>query len=61
MKSAQAEAREHLGQGINTNLLPNLDEELEMTLSWESSNHFLSIVIEDGSLIFVYNDSNKIP
>jgi hypothetical protein len=57
MKSAQEEAKVHLGQGINTNILANLDEELEMTLSWEKSKHFLSIVIEDGSLIFVYNDS----
>ena len=56
MRSAQGEARAHLALGINNNAEANLEDEFEMTLSWESSNHFTEIVIEDGSLIFVYKD-----
>lgn len=32
-----------------------------MTMSWDKSNHFTEIVIEDGSLIFVYKDPKKVP
>ena len=56
MRTAQSVARAHLALGINNNVEANLEEEFEMTLSWESSNHFIEIVIEDGSLIFVYKD-----
>ena len=61
MNLAQGEAREHLALGINNNMQANLDVEYEMTLSWESSNHFTEIVIEDGSLLFVYKDPREVP
>ncbi len=38
----------------------NLDEEFKMTLSWELSNHFTTIIIKDGSVIFMYKDPTSI-
>ncbi len=33
-----------------------LENEFQMNLSWESSNHFTIVFIEDGSSIFIYKD-----
>jgi len=30
-------------------------------LSWESSNHFHVIFVEDGSVLFIYKDPTIIP
>ena len=62
MRIAQREAYAQLKQGINIDdAKPNLDDYFEMTLSLELSNYFAEIVIEDGSLIFLYNNSKDIP
>jgi len=34
----------------------NYDEEFKMTLSWESSNHFNVVIIQDGTFAFIYRD-----
>jgi hypothetical protein len=38
----------------------NLDEEFKMTLSWESSNHFNVVIIQDGTVVFIYRDQNEV-
>jgi len=38
----------------------NLDEEFKMTLSWESSNHFNVVIIQDGFIAFIYRDQNQV-
>lgn len=32
-----------------------------MGLSWESSNHFNIIIVEDGSPLFIYKDPKLVP
>ena len=38
-----------------------LENDFSMNLSWESSNHFTIVFIEDGSSIFIYKDPNQVP
>lgn len=39
----------------------NLQQQFQVGLSWESSNHFNIIFIEDGSVSFIYKNADDIP
>lgn len=38
----------------------NFDEEFKMTISWESSNHFNVVIIQDGFIAFIYRDQSQV-
>ena len=39
----------------------NFDDQFAVGLSWESTNHFSVICIDDGSVLFIYKDPSEVP
>jgi hypothetical protein len=38
-----------------------LEGEFQVSFSWESSNHFMVIFNQDGSVMFIYKNPNMVP
>lgn len=39
----------------------DLDDQFKVGLSWDSSNHFNLVVVEDGSVMFIYRKPDSVP